>query len=137
MPNPNSADIREVILAVIRDLQPKERTGASLQQGSVLIEVANRLGIWHNPDLELAILTLWNDLFRTGYLAWGLNLTNPNAPFFHVTDRGRQALERLSRDPGNPAGYLKHLFSMASLGPVAHSYLTEGLECFGGGLHKA
>ena len=69
------------------------------------------------------------DLFRTGYFAWGLNLSNPDPPFFHFTDRGRRALERLSRDPGNPAGYLQYLASVAKLNPIASSYLGEGLDC--------
>jgi hypothetical protein len=138
MLKPTSADIRETVLKVIQDLQPKNPTGGeSLQQQLVLNEVAKRLEITYQADLQLAVLVLWNDLFRTGYLGWGLNLNNPNPPFFHVTERGRRALERLSRDPGNPAGYLKHLFSIGTLNPVAQSYLVEGLECFVGGLHKA
>jgi hypothetical protein len=36
-----------------------------------------------------------------------LNLSNPNPPFFHITDRGCRTLESLSRDPGNPSGYLR------------------------------
>lgn len=126
-----------MVLTVVREQQPKNPIDGSLQQGTVLNEVARRLGIVNDPDQEQAVLTLWNDLFRTGYLAWGLNLNNPNAPFFHVTERGRRALERLSRDPGNPAGYLKHLSSIGKLNPVAQSYLLEGLDCFVAGLHKA
>jgi len=137
MPTPASADIRETLLKVVHDMQPRGPLDGSLQQGSVLNEVATRLNIIHNADLELAVLSLWSDLFRTGYLAWGFNLNNPNPPFFHITDRGRRALERLSRDPGNPAGYLAHLYSMAALNAVAHSYLNEGLACFSAGLHKA
>jgi hypothetical protein len=34
----------------------------------------------------------------------GVNLSNPNPPFFHFTERGRRALERLSRDPEIPPG---------------------------------
>jgi hypothetical protein len=137
MSKPIAADIRETMLTVVQDMLPKGPLDGSLQQSSVLQEAANRLGINRDPDLELALLTLWNDLFRTGYLAWGMNLSNPNAPFFHVTDRGRSALQRLSRDPGNPAGYLSHLQSIGELNPIAKSYLDEGLECFSAGLHKA
>ena len=66
-----------------------------------------------------------------------MNLANPNPPFFHITDVGRRALERLSRDPGNPAGYRAHLASIATLNAVALSYLNEGLACFEAGLYKA
>ena len=130
-------DIRAVILQVIHDQNPKESTGAPLQQDSVIKETKRRLGISCDLTKEQAILTTWHDLFRTGYLAWGLNITNPNPPFFHVTERGRRALASLSRDPGNPAGYLRHLASIAKLNPIAHSYLIEGLECYAAGLYKA
>lgn len=130
-------DIRAVILQVIQDQQPKGPTDASLQQGSVLEETKRRIGITYDLTKEQAILTTWHDLFRTGYLAWGLNITNPNPPHFHLTESGRRALSSLSRDPANPAGYLKHLYSIATLQPVAKSYLEEGLECFVVGLYKA
>lgn len=137
MPNPVPADIRETLLQVVHDLQPRGPLDGSLQQSTVLNEVAKRLNVLHNAELELAVLSLWADLFRTGYLAWGFNLSNPNPPFFHITGRGRNALERLSRDPGNPEGYMAHLKSIASLNMVAESYLIEGVACFVGGLHKA
>ena len=137
MSTPPVADIRETLLKVVHDMQPKGPLDGSLQQGSVLNEVSTRLNIVHNAELELAVLALWGDLFRTGYLSWGFNLSNPSPPFFHITALGRRALERLSRDPGNPAGYLAHLHSLASLNVIAHSYLSEGLACFTSGLHKA
>jgi len=131
-------DIRAVLLQVIQDQTPKSPTGASLQQTSVLEETKRRLGItYENLVKEQAILTTWHDLFRTGYLAWGLNITNPKPPFFHVTENGRRALASLSRDPGNPAGYLRHLSTIATLNPIANSYLKEGLDCYVAGLYKA
>jgi len=125
------------LLSVIQELQPKTQTGVPLSQNGVLGEAARRLGIRNNRDAEQALLTQWGELFRTGLLAWGLNLPNPNPPHFHLTGRGRQALANLTRDPSNPAGYLRHLASIARLSPVANSYLVEGLECYVAGLHKA
>jgi len=130
-------DIRTIMLQVIQDQQPKGRTDAALAQNSVLGETKRRLEITPGLAIDQVILTAWYDLFRTGYLAWGLNLENPNPPFFHVTENGRHTLESLSRDPGNPAGYLRHLASVAELNPIAHSYLAEGLDCYVGGLYKA
>ena len=133
-----SADLREVLLKTVHQHQEKALAGGgALIQSAVLDAVSRELGISHSPDQHLAVLTLWNDLFRTGYLGWGLNLNNPDPPFFHVTDRGRQVLERLSRDPGNPAGYRRHVADTSKLNAVAESYLMEGLECFTAGLHKA
>lgn len=130
-------DIRALILQVIKDQQPKGQSDMQLLQGSILEETKRRLGIADDITKEQAILTTWHDLFRTGYLAWGLNITNPNPPFFHVTESGRRTLASLSRDPGNPAGYLHHLASITKLNPIAHSYLIEGLECYVTGLNKA
>jgi hypothetical protein len=137
MARPMPTDLRELILTVARDHQPSQQTDASLQQGTVFRVVVERLGGRLDPEVEQAVLTQWHDLMRTGYFAWGLNLSNPNPPFFHFTDRGRRALERLSRDPGNPAGYLRHLAAVAKLNPVASSYLVESLDCFVAGFYKA
>lgn len=137
MARPTPTDLRELIITVARDQQPRDQIAAPLQQGSLFDGVVNRLGGRVDAELERAILTQWHDLLRTGYFAWGRNLANPNPPFFHFTDRGRRALERLSRDPGNPSGYLRHLAEVAKLNPVASSYLTEGLDCFVAGFFKA
>ena len=107
-------NIREVLLAEIKSQEPQSYTGPTLQQKSVLDAVGRKLGVNQNRDMEQAILTQWSDLFRTGLVAWGLNLSNPNPPFFHLTERGRQALGNLTRDPSNPAGYLRHLSSIAA-----------------------
>lgn len=132
-----TADIREVLLKAIDANERKLGPGAALVQSAILDDVGRSLGIAHTPDQHIAVLTLWNDLFRTGYLGWGLNLNSPNAPFFHVTERGRTLLGRLSRDPGNPAGYLRHLSTVAKLNPIAQAYVVEAVECFTAGLHKA
>ena len=75
----------------------KPGRGPTLKQGSVLDAAARKLKGYE----QQAILTQWGELFRTGLLAWGLNLNNPNPPFFHLTDRGRLALENATRDPSN------------------------------------
>jgi hypothetical protein len=45
-------------------------------------------------------------LFRTGLLAWGLNLMNVDPPHFHVTERGHQAISRDSSASPAPASPL-------------------------------
>jgi hypothetical protein len=133
MAQPVTPTIREVLLTEIKAREPKTQIDAPLQQTSVLDGAAAKLGRGNDQ----AILTQWGELFRTGLLAWGLNLANPNPPFFHLTERGRAALANLSRDPSNPAGYLRHLAAIATLDDVSMSYLTEGLECYVAGLFKA
>ena len=78
-----------------------------------------------------------NCFARVYLLAWGKNLLNPNAPFFHLTETGRQALANLTRDLSNPAGYLRHLNSVAHVDPVAQSYPSEALDCYVAGFFKA
>ena len=137
MSQPSTIDIREVLLKEVKAHEPVGYATEPLQQGHILDAAAKYLNARQNPGLEEAILTKWQDLFRTGLLSWGLNLSNPNPPFFHWTERGRQALAHLARDPSNPAGYLRHLSSIAKLEAVTMSYLTEGLECYVADLFKA
>jgi hypothetical protein len=135
---PVKPSIREALLAELREAKPRRpQDNLQFQQTSVLEGAAKRLGVSYEEDQQQAILTVWGDLFRTGLLAWGRNLSNPGPPYFHLTDRGRQALENFTRDPSNPAGYLPHLVSVATLEPVGLSYLTEALECYVAGLFKA
>jgi hypothetical protein len=138
--------IRDIILTEIRKAEQVAKNGGpTMQQGSVLQAAANELkksragaqpSQYLTPELELALLTEWGELFRTGLVAWGLNLSNPNPPFFHLTGRGLQALANATRDPSNPFGYLRNVDAKASLNPVARSYLIEGLECYAAGFFK-
>jgi hypothetical protein len=137
MQKPTPQEIRQVLLEEIKTAQPRTPLDGSLQQNTVLTQISRRLNIINDLELEQVVLAEWFGLFNTGYLSWGHNLNNPSPPFCHVTARGKSALESLSRDPGNPAGYLAYLHSLAPLSPVAMSYLTEGLNCYVGGHYKA
>jgi hypothetical protein len=129
-------DVRGTLLAVLSEQSPPGQV-SDLQSIVVLREVARRLGAVNNPSLEQAILTAFHDLFRTGYLAWGFNLTNPNPPFLHVTEVGRRTLEKLSRDPGNPEGYFAHIAHQGKLDPIAAAYLHEAIACYANALPRA
>lgn len=137
MSKPTLQDLRQVLLEEIHAAQPRTSIDGSLQQNTVLTRVSQRLNIINDIELEQAVLAEWFGLFNTGFLSWGHNLNNPSPPFCHVTARGKSALESLSRDPANPAGYITHLRSIAQLSPVAMSYLCEGLNCYQGGHFKA
>jgi hypothetical protein len=127
-------DIRSVLLDVIARAQAGS---SNLQSRSVLSQAADELGFRGNNNFEQALLTQFHDLFRTGYAAWGFNISNPDPPFFHLTAQGRSTLANFSGDPGNPDGYLKRVASMGALNPVAESYLKEAVSCYVGALHKA
>lgn len=131
---PTGEEIRRALLEVIAEHSGRD---ATFQSGLVLSEAQRRLGIIRDVNLEQALLTLWHDLFRTGYLAWGYNLTNPDPPFCHLTDQGRRTLQHLSRDPANPDGYLHHLHQSTILNPISRSYLQEAVVTFNADCCKA
>lgn len=134
---PPAQDFRAVFLETIAALQGGGKH--NLQTHSVFESVKQKVNLpYPGHPMEEAILTQWNELFRTGLLAWGMDLTNPNPPWFHLTEAGRRTLANVNRDPSNPAGYLKHLEAQkVSLSSVTKSYLTEGLDCYVAGLFKA
>ena len=133
---PTVNDIRATLLNVIERLRPRDRS-SNLQSSSVLSTAAQELGIRGNDSLEEALLTQFHELFRTGYLAWGFNLSNPNPPFFHLTEQGLRTLAQLSADPGNPQGYLGRVDAISAVNAVARSYLEEGIHCYVAGHYKA
>jgi hypothetical protein len=53
------------------------------QEGYVLGEAGRQLGVGDNVEVQQQVLDAWQDLFRNGDLAWGYDLNNPQAPFFH------------------------------------------------------
>jgi len=69
----------------------------------------------------------------------GLNASNPNLPFFRVTDYGQKVLAAQRFIPHDPTGYLRDLQVAAktTLGKVAIKYLEEALSCFNAGCHMA
>ncbi len=71
----------DLVFEVAKEVSQKR---GSAQQSIVLREVANRIGNTMDENVQQQILTCWHDLFRLGRLSWGLNIDNPDAPFFHV-----------------------------------------------------
>ena len=143
-------DIREYILGEIKTARaprldiPAQLRNNTLTQQPILSAVKDKLktiegfeNIEGMPEIQQLVLDEWYELFRVGYLNWGNDLHSTDAPYFHVTQTGENVFRALNRDPGNPAGYLRHLNSMASLDPIAMSYLVEGLDCYAGGHFKA
>ncbi|GMV23202.1 MAG: hypothetical protein AMXMBFR57_31510 [Acidimicrobiia bacterium] len=130
-------DLREVILSTAAELRPAGNSGPNLDSTTVLQAAWRKLGARHDAELELALLTQWHDLVRTGVFAWGLNLSNPNPPWFHFTDKGRRALAKLTRDPMNPSGYFRHLGSIGLSNRIAESYILEAVDCYVAEQYKA
>ncbi len=133
----NKYQIKKTILEII-EKQCSDKKTQNGQTGGILQEVKKQLNLPYGDDeQEQAVLTVWNDLFRVGYLAWGLNFSNPAPPFFHVTEKGRSALKHVSRDPSNADGYIHYIEKNAILTDVTKSYLKEALETYNSNNYKA
>ena len=130
----NGQNLRQVLLEVI-ERQSQRRTG--FQSKTVLREVAEQLNIMDNLEMQQALLTYWQDLFRTGHIAWGYNIDNINPPFCHLTEHGRRTLENLSRDPLNPDGYLAYIRTNFTINQIAESYLNEAIRTYNADCYKA
>jgi hypothetical protein len=84
---PQEHDIRAVLLDVVNRRDPKGDQSRNLQSRPILTEAADILKFTYDREKEQALLTQFHDLFRTGYLAWGLNLSNADPPFFTSLSR--------------------------------------------------
>ena len=132
----DGSKIQSTLLQVV-DEQHRGTDGGSFQQGTILREAAKRLGGRLSDEDGQALLTAWYALFRSGHLAWGFNLNNPDPPFCHVTTQGRRTLQHLSRDPSNPDGYVAHLASRVELNPIARVYVDEALRTYNANCFRA
>ncbi len=133
-------DIRTKLLEIISKMDASIRRDSSsglLQQGAILQELNQQLGWSQSLEMQQAILTCWYDLFRNGTLSWGGNLSNSDPPFCHITAQGRKILENLSRDPGNPDGYMAFLLKNTAINSIAQSYIKEALKTYNTTCYKA
>jgi len=129
-------DIRRTVLEVVQEFGTVKNS--ILQAGTVIQHSVQRLDIPpHDLDSQQALLAFFGDLFRTGYLAWGYNIANPSPPFCHITQRGRQALSKLGRDPTNPDGYIHHLKTIGTMNGITEAYIKEALRTYNAGCEKA
>jgi hypothetical protein len=129
------ATIRRTVLETVQDLAQKG--GGALAPEWVLREVRDRLAVRDDINLHRAILDFFNDLFRTGQLAWGTDLNNFRMDGCHLTELGRKTLEHLSRDPANPDGYLAHLRNAVAPGTIAWAYAEEAVCAYAAGRYKS
>jgi len=71
-------------------------------------------------------------------LAPGFNLANPNLPFFHLTDYGKNVSAEEKFIPHDPDGYLRRFKAeIPNADATVTAYLQESIECFARGNHIA
>ena len=81
---------------------------------------------------------IWDLLFQ-GVISPGENAPNPNLPWFHITDYGREVVAAERFVPHDPVGYIKEIRAVAKMcvSEVTFTYLEEALRCFTRGCHMA
>lgn len=144
----NRNDIRALVLTVVNEMHDEH---GNMQVQGFLNRIQEKLRtekpggeflpVDHfshaDEGLHEVVLTAFYDLFRNGYLAWGMDFHNASPPWFHLTGKGRKALENISRDPYNVDGYMAYLASAAPINPVAQSYILEALNTFNNNCFKS
>jgi len=143
----DSNQLRLCLLDVLRELK---RNGVT-QFGQHLMEAIANYAVQRNfmparqrdpqqlatTDHEKVRELFWSFIIQ-GIIMPGLNVLNPNLPFFSLTEYGSQVVNSDDPVPHDPDNYLKHLEKLApNLDPIAISYIEEGLECFQRGSYRA
>jgi hypothetical protein len=85
---------------------------------------------WQLHLIFLAREVFWQ-LLVEGIVAPGMDSSNLNLPFFHITEHGRAILASVEPPPYDPTGYLAHVRRrVANPDPTVIAYLGESLETF-------
>lgn len=84
------------------------------------------------PDyIFLLIQEIFWEMIAQGVIVPGINLSNPNLPFFRLTDYGKRVIAEERYLPHDPTGYINRFRTeIPDTGPVAIGYLEECLRCF-------
>ncbi|NQT36490.1 MAG: hypothetical protein HQ581_03320 [Planctomycetes bacterium] len=84
------AELENALLEIAREYI-KQGPGVA-QETVVLREAMQRhFGGSERLEHEQLVLTAWHELFRTGKLSWGYDISNPGSPFFHVAEHAERA----------------------------------------------
>lgn len=134
---------------------PKEEGGLELAR-AIVLERLKKYKDWRQYDLSgtgfdmlveyigdpkdareklvfLAQDVLWEFMIQ-GIIAPGLNVSNPNLPWFHITEYGKKVLNEGEFLPHDPTGYLDRFRTeIKNPDPTVELYLSESLNCFARG----
>ena len=82
-------------------------------------------------NIILKVQEIFWQLISQGVITPGINISNPNLPWFRLTDYGRKVIEEERFMPHDPTNYINNYKKMlARPNSVVISYLEESLRCF-------
>ena len=133
--DPGRADletVRQVVFARLRADHEWHQLDRSGEGFAPFVEyVASPGWVDGRPRLVVLAQEVFWQLVGEGVLSPGFNYSNPNLPFFHVTEHGQQVLASAEPQPYDPTGYLAALRDrIATADPTVVAYLAESLETF-------
>jgi len=129
---PHWRQIEDLLIAV-GNLKPRD---APTQQSRQRF-IADGRGYLERGESALIDELIWS-LIIQGVLAPGIDDSNRNLPFLHLTDYGRKCVEENKILPHDPDGYLVEFRKAVPMADtVTVEYLTESLQCFIRGLDRA
>jgi hypothetical protein len=121
---------RAIVLERLRNDKSWQQYDHSGEGFDRYVEYIGDQGAGRRRLVFLAQDVLWEFMIQ-GIIAPGLNVSNPNLPWFHITEYGEKVLVEKELLPHDPAGYLEWLRSeIPSCDSTVLKYLSESLNCF-------
>jgi hypothetical protein len=123
--------LRPLVLDVLRHMP-------ETQFANVEAEIRANHRDFQSSDLLTLREILW-ELLLQGILAPGLNSSNLELPFIHLTEYGKRCIQANSILPHDPDGYLTRLSNLVghTVDDTALTYVREALLTFLGGRYLA
>lgn len=82
-------------------------------------------------NLLLKVQEIFWQLISQGVITPGINTSNPNLPWFRLTDYGRKVIEEQRFIPHDPTNYINRFKNdISNVDSVVVFYLEEALRCF-------
>lgn len=132
--DPNTADLetaRQIVFARLRSDREWHSIDKSGDGFSPFVEYTSqpgRDGRWRLAVLASEVFWL---LVGEGILSPGMDYSNPDLPWFHITAYGHKVLASPEPQPYDPTFYLAGLRTkIATPDPTVMAYVTESLETF-------
>ncbi|HZF49157.1 MAG TPA: hypothetical protein VE093_10940 [Polyangiaceae bacterium] len=80
---------------------------------------------------------MWG-LLAKGIIVFGLNETNPNWPWYSLTDLGKEVVKAPAPQPYDPDGFVAYFKrTCGSADPTVEAYVVEAVHAFNSGCNRA